>query len=71
MNLTEQQQRALEHARDVLAQESEFRQINYRQSEVWRQELRMALRDVVAAFPADYPEQPPPDAGDSDPGGAS
>jgi hypothetical protein len=39
-----------------------------------RSECDALIRAFLAAkdmLPADYPEQPPPDAGDSDPGGAS
>ena len=53
MSLTEQQQRALEHARDVLAEDAAAAQPGM--AEEWRRELRMALRDVVAAFAEDTP----------------
>jgi hypothetical protein len=47
MDLTEEQQRALEHGRQVLAEESIA--TPYLDAE-WRRELRMALKDILAAF---------------------
>jgi hypothetical protein len=47
MDLTEKQQAALDHARAVLAEESIA--TPYLDAE-WRRELRMALRDILAAF---------------------
>lgn len=51
-DLTEQQQRVLDHAREVLAEESIA--TPYLDAE-WRRELRMALADVVKAF-AEVPQ---------------
>jgi hypothetical protein len=46
---TEEQQKALDHAREVLAVEETSSSLPDRE---WRRELRWALRGVVQAFPA-------------------
>ena len=46
-DLTAEQKRALEHARQVLAEESIATALADAE---WRRELRMALNDVVGAF---------------------
>ena len=69
MALNEQQQRALQHAREVLTEAPPADHVTLMVE--WYREVRRALNEIVIAFPAEYVEQPPPDAGDSDPGGAS
>jgi len=69
MALNEQQQRVLQHARDVTAEAPRWP--SPATVDQWYQTVRRALDDVTAAFPAEYVEQPPPDAGDSDPGNPS
>ena len=46
--LTAEQKRALQHARDVLAEESGATQPGL--AEAWRRMLRSALTELVAAF---------------------
>ena len=53
MSLTEQQQRALEHARELLAEDAAATQPGM--AELWRGMLRGALRDMIAAFAEDTP----------------
>jgi len=54
MSLTEQQQRALEHAREVLAEDDQarknFSSLGGVTDAEWRRALRMALADLVFAF---------------------
>jgi len=75
MALNEQQQRVLQHARDYLDEAPRWP--SPATVDEWYQEARRTIAAFVAAFlaadvlPGEYVEQPPPDAGDSDPGGAS
>lgn len=53
MTLTPAQQRALNHAREVLAEERQALSSGGLSDAEWRQELRMALSDVVQVFAED------------------
>jgi len=64
MALNEQQQRALEHARDFTAKAPRWP--SPATVDEWYQAARRAVAGVATAFPPGYVEQPPPDAGDSD-----
>jgi hypothetical protein len=49
--MTPEQQRALDHAREVLAEDKAAVSFGGLSDAEWRRELRMALRDVIEAFP--------------------